>query len=259
MRKQYSSLLVACLVSGALWAGDDPFTGKWKENPSKSTLTDEMKVESAGTNRYTVTFTPGFAETIVADRTDQPGLRGTTLSITVEGAGSWKVIRKKQGRTLLTGVWTLSGDGKTLTDAFTGYQPDGSTLNLHYVYERTAGSSGFIGTWDSVHEEVDSVIELQIQPWAGDGLSFINPAAQLTKNIRFDGNDYPNVGPNVDSGAVSSGRRVDERSLEITNKFRGVVTNTQRIEISPDLRTLTMTVRLAGQTRPKNILVFERE
>ncbi len=52
---------------------------------------------------------------------------GTTVSITVEGPGTWKVIRKKDSRTLITGIWKLSKDGKTLSDALTANQPDGST------------------------------------------------------------------------------------------------------------------------------------
>jgi hypothetical protein len=34
--------------------------------------------------------------------------------------------------------------------------------------------------------------------------------------------------------------------------------DTQRIELSPDLKTLTVTVQPTGQSRP-NILVFDRE
>jgi hypothetical protein len=33
---------------GTLWAANDPFVAKWKVNPSKSKLTDEMKVEAVG-------------------------------------------------------------------------------------------------------------------------------------------------------------------------------------------------------------------
>jgi hypothetical protein len=109
-----------------------------------------------------------------------------------------------------------------------------------------------------VSEEVNSAYELQIQPYEGDGLSFINPAQQSTKNIKFDGKDYSNLGPNVPSGSASSGRRVDERSLEVTDKIQGKVRDTQQIQLSPDLRTLTMTVYPVGQRKP-NILVFDRE
>src|SRR6267143_6804526 len=255
----FQLLLVACLVTGTSRAANDPFVGKWKVNPSKSKPTDQMKVEVAGANRYTITFAPGAAHTVVANGSDQPGLSGTTFTITVEGPNNWKVIRKKGGRTLLTANWTLSGDGKTLTDAYTEYEDDGSILNFHYVYERTAGSSGFPGTWGSVSEGVNAVIELQVQPYEGDGLSFNSRAAQVTKNMKFDGNDYPDLGPNVAPDSTSSGRRVNKHTLEITDKLQGKITDTRQIELSKDLKTLTMTVRLVGQSKPSDVLVFDRE
>jgi hypothetical protein len=251
-------LLVACVVTGTLWAANDPFVGKWKLDPSRSKLTDQMKVEAAGTNKYAIDFGGGEAETVVADGTDQPGLFGTTLSITVEGPKTWRVVRKKDGRTLITGIWNLSEDGKTLSDTFKANQPNGSTFSLDYVYKRTAGSSGFPGTWESTSEKVNSVFEFQIQPYDGDGLSFVNPAQDATQNMKFDGKDYPNQGPNVVPGSASSGRRVNERTLEMTNKIKGKVMNTRQIELSPDLKTLTMTVHLVGQNKT-NILVFDRE
>jgi len=250
-------LLVACLVTGTLWAATDPFVGKWKVNPSRSKLTDEMKVEVVGANRYAITFGPGAVDTIVADGTDQAALQGTTLSITADGPNNWKVVRKKEGRMLVTGYWTLSGDGKTLNDDFTAYQPDGSTIKLHYVYERTAGSSGFTGTWDSASAELNSVMELEIQTYEGDGLSFKGPTAGLSQNIKFDGDDYAN--PKAGAGYAFSGRRINERTLEITDKFQGKTRATRQVELSPDLKTLTMSMLGAGESKPKNILVFDRE
>src|SRR5437879_1391453 len=255
----FQLLLVACLVTATSSAANDPFVGKWKVNASKSKPTDQMKVEVAGANKYTITFAPGTADTIVADGSDQPGLSGTTFSITVHGPNNWTVVRKKGIRTLLTANWTLSGDGKTLADAYTEYQPDGSPLNLHFVYERTAGSSGFPGTWVSVSEGVNAVTELQIQPYEGDGLSFNSPAAQVTKNMKFDGKDYPDVGPNVAPDSTSSGRRVKKHTLEITDKLQGKITDIRQIEVSTDLKTLTITVRPVGQSKPSDVLVFDRE
>ena len=263
MRMLLRSLLplaVVCLAVGTLWAVNDPFVGKWKVNPSKSKLTDEMKVEAAGANRYTLTFGPGQVDTVVADGSDQPALSGTTFSITVKGPNSWEVVRKMKGRTLLTAFWTLSEDGKTLNDAFTQPLPDGSTLFLPYVYERTAGNSGFLGTWDSESAKVKTGIELQIQPSEGDGLSFKRSDEETVKRIKLDGNDYPDLDANGgDKGTTYSGRRVNERSLEITYKSKGKITGTWQIELSTDLKTLTMTERLVGQNRPKSILVFDRE
>jgi len=256
-KRTFELLLVACLGTGALWAANDPFVGEWKLNPARSKLTDQMKVESVGANKYVFDF-GGGSETIVVDGTDQPGNFGSTLSVTVEGPDTWKVIRKKDGRMLITATWKLSKDGNTLTDDFTGIEPNGSTFNLNYVYRRTAGSSGFAGTWESTSETVNSVFVLQVRPYEGDGLSFIDPSEEETKNVKFDGKDYPNLGPNVVPGSASSVRRVNERTLEMTDKIDGKVMDAQQIELSSDLKTLTMTVHTVGRSEP-NILVFERQ
>jgi len=238
-----SSLALICLATGALWAADDPFVGKWRVNQSKIKITDEMKVVVVGENKYAFTFVPGAVDTIVADGTDQPTPDGTTLSVTVEGANNWKVVRKKDGRKVISSIWTLSADGKTLDDAFTQYQPDGSSTTAHLGYQRTAGSSGFPGTWDSVSSELDASVELAIQPYEGDGLSLISPLVGGTQNIKFDG---------------KTSRRVNRRSLELTNESQGKIRVTL-IEVSTDLRTLTINIHLAGDKQPGTILVFDRE
>jgi hypothetical protein len=257
-KRTFQFLLVACLVTATFWAANDPFVGKWKLNPSESRFPDEMKVTAAGANKYAFDFGGGNPETIVVDGTDQPGISGTTLSVTVEGPDAWKVVRKKDGRTLLTGTWKLSKDGNTLTDLYRQNQADGSTLSMDYVYERTTAGSGFAATWDSVSEQMNSDYELEIKPNEGNGLTLITPADHVTRNLRFDGKDYPNAGPNAPPGSMHSGRRVNERTLEVTNKRNGKVTATQQISLSPDLKTLTMTVRPVGRSKP-NILVFDRE
>jgi len=71
-------LLVTCLAMGTSSAANDPFVGEWKLNPSKSTLIDEMKVESVGGNKYAFNF-GGGPEMIAGDGTDQRGGGGTTL------------------------------------------------------------------------------------------------------------------------------------------------------------------------------------
>ncbi len=237
-------------------AAGDPFIGKWKLNPSRSSLNDEMKVSNAGENKYAFDFGSGKPEIIVADGTDQPGQFGTTLAITVEGADRLKVVRKMDGRTLISAQWELSDNGNILTDHYTSFKADGSSNTSNYVYKRTAGDTGFAGTWESTIEQ--PAFELQIQPYAGDGLSFINSAQQSTRSIKFDGKDYPAVGPNFPAGFSASGRRVDVRSLQVTDKIGGQAFDTQDTALSPDGKTLTMTVHLPSQSKPK-IYVFDRE
>lgn len=257
-KRVFCLLILAGLVTSTLRAVNGHLVGNWKLNASKSRFPDEMKVKAAGANSYAFDFGAGNTETIVANGTDQPGIFGTTLSVTVEGPHTWKVVRKRQGRTLLTAIWKLSKDGKTLSDTYRQNQPDGSTLSLDYVYKRTTAGSGFAATWESVSERMNSVYELQIQRYADDGLTFITPSEHETRNLKFDGKDYPDVGPDVSPGSASSGRRVAGRTLEVTDKIKGKVVDTRQIELSPDLKTLTMTLHRVGQNKPY-VLFFDRE
>jgi hypothetical protein len=109
-----------------------------------------------------------------------------------------------------------------------------------------------------VRETVNFVFVLQVRPYEGDGLSFVDPSDEVTKNVKFDGKDYPNVGPNAASGSASSVRRVNARTLEMTEKINGKITDTQQIQLSSDRKTLTMTIYAVGRSEP-NVLVLERQ
>jgi hypothetical protein len=252
-------LPAVCLATGVAWAGESPFIGEWKLDPSNSRMPDEMKVQSKGGNKYVFDF-EGSAEPIVVDGSDQPGLGGTLLSVKAEAPDTWIVERKKDGRLLLKATWKLSKDGSTLTDYFRGFETDGSTFSVDYVYQRTGGGSGFAADWQSIKETMNSPFLIQVKEFLGDGLSFtfITPGENKTKNGKFDGKDYPNQGPNARRGAASSFQRVDERTLLITDKTDGKVTDTEAIGLSADLKTLTITLHIPGRDKP-NVLVFERK
>ena len=258
LRRTIPVLLVTYLASRAAWAANEPFVGEWKVNPSKSKLADQMKVESVAANRYAFEFGGGTSETIVPDGTDQPGIAGTTLSVTIVGPDSWKVVRKQEGRILVTAYWKLSKDGNTLTDDFTQFGPNGSSTNTKLVYHRATGTSGFAGTWETTSVTLDSVYVIKVQPYEDHGLSFINSSQGVTRNVTFDGKDHPLLGPNALPGSTSSARRVNERTLQITTRINDKVAGTQEDTLSSDGKTLTMTVRSAGRTTP-NIFVFERQ
>jgi hypothetical protein len=248
-----SSLAIVCLATGALWAVDDPFLGKWKVNPAKSVLMDEMKITSLGGNKYSFDFGGGAPETIVADGTDQPGNSGTTMSTTIVSPNEWRGVRKKDGKVRIRGIWTLSKDGNTLHDDFTYFSANGET-HLVYVYQRRGDGSGFAGDWVSTSGQVDSQIGLEVQPYGSGGLSFSSPGLGFAMKVKFDENDSPSTAPDAPSASSFSGRRVNQHGVELTNKSQTI-----QFDVSTDLKTLTMRVRPAGESEPKNILVFERE
>lgn len=241
LARSFQLLLIAGLVTSTAWAANDPFVGQWKLNASRSKLTDEMKVAKVGQSKYAFDFGGGNPETVVVDGTDQPGFDGSTLSVATEGL-NWIVIRKKGERMLLRAIWTLSKDGNSLTDDFTSFGQDGSPSNVKYVYTRATGSgSGFVGDWVSTSEVVNSVIRLQISPYESGGLSFTGAAG--TTNVKFDG---------------KSARRLNANTLEVIQRYKGKIILLKQYNLSPDLKTLTITARTVGHTAP-NIFVFERQ
>jgi hypothetical protein len=249
-------LFVVAIVTTRLHAADGSFVGKWKLNPEKSTMHDQMKVTPAGANRYAFDF-GGGPEFIVANGTDQAGLDGTTLAVTEQAPRVWRVVRKQNGRMQISAIWTLSPDGNSLRDDFTGYPDNGSSFTIHYIYTPIGGASGFAAVWDSTSEKPGRV-EIEVQPYQSDGLSFINQAQHSTKNMNFDGKDYPVKDADAPAGAMSSARRVNASTLEFTEKRNGNVADKQHIQLSPDGKTLTMTIQRPNGSRP-NVLVFERE
>lgn len=258
IKRTIQLLISASLMTGMLWAADNPFVGDWKLNPSKSKLTDEMKVDSLGGNKYSFNL-GGVPEIIVVDGTDQTGGYGTTLSVTDEGPNAWKVVRKKDGRVLVTGNWKLSKDGNTINDEFSQIAPNGSASTVNYVYQRKGSGSGFAGDWVSTSEAVNFDYVLQIRPYEEDGLSIINSSSQLTRHMKLDGKDYPNEGANATIITMSSLRRLDEHTLELTDKGNnGKALRTQEMKLSPDLKTLTMR-RSGGRRDDADVFVFERQ
>jgi len=255
MLKRFLKLLVfASMAVGTAWPAENPFIGEWKLNPSMTRMPDEMKVESKGNNTYSFDFGGGVGETIVVNGTDQPGRGGTTLSVKADAPDTWIVERKKDGRLLLRATWKLSQDGATLTDLYRQFEPDGSTISMDYVYQRSGGGSGFAADWQSIKETMNSPFVLEVKEYEGDGLSFINSMEHETKNVKLDGKDHPIEG----TARSSSVRRVDEHTLEMTEKRSGKVIDTREIKLSPDAKRLTMTVNAAGGGKP-NVMVFDRE
>jgi len=250
-------LAPVCVATSVAWAPVDPFIGTWKLVPSKASLPDEMKVQSKGGNTYAFDF-GGGTETIVVDGSDQPGLGGTLLSVRAEAPDTWIVRRKKGSRLLLNATWKLSSDGNTLTDYYRQFDPDGSTQSMDYIYQRTGGGSGFAADWQSNKVTINSPFVLEVKDFQGDGLTIVDPLEQRTKNLKFDTKDnLPNEGPNAGRGASSSLRRVAEHTLVVTDEYDGKVRVTEEFVLSTDLKTLTMTVHIAGADKP-DVLVFER-
>jgi hypothetical protein len=247
-----------CLATSIAWAAESPFIGQWNLDPAKTRMPDEMKVENKGGNKYAFDF-GGIVETIMLDGTDQAACCGTQLSVKPESADTWIVERKKDGHLLLRATWKLSKDESTLTDYYREFESNGETHSMDYVYQRTGNSgSGFAADWQSIKETMNSPYSIEVKAFDGDGLSFITASEHRTENVKLDGKDYPNEGPNGNSGVTSSMQRSDERNLVMTNKAKGKVIETDDIALSADANTLTITKHIPGHDKPI-VMVFNRK
>ena len=254
MRRFYVSLAVGCLVTATLWASDDPFCGKWKLNIEKSKFVGEqVKIQDLGGNKYKWT-NGNQSDTLTYDGTDQPVRFGRTISMAPEGANSWKMVIKKDGRVISSMTHTISDDGKTQTIKGTETKPDGTTSDFTDIWKKVSGGSGWDGTWESTELKFTSPDEYDIEPYEGDGLSFNTPAYQDVLRMKFDGKDYEEKGPNVAPGSMSSGKRVNAHTLEITDKVKGQVIDHATYEVSPDGKTLTLTIHETGQPKALTIV-----
>jgi hypothetical protein len=253
MKRFYFSLALACLLAGTLWASDDPFCGKWKLNIEKSQFTGEqVKIEDLGGNKYN--WTAGnVSDTFTYDGTDQPVHFGRTISMAPEGANNWKMVIKKDGRALSSMTHTISDDGKTQTIKGTDAKPDGTTSDFNVVWKRAGSGTGWGGTWESTDVKFTSPDEWDIEPYEGDGLTFNTPAYQDKLSMKFDGKDYEEKGPNVAPDSMSSGKRGNAHTLEVTDKVKGEVMDHTKFEVSQDGKTLTLTVQETGQ--PKALII----
>jgi hypothetical protein len=245
--------VVSLAASGPAQA-KDPFVGKWKLNVSRSTIVDDMRVEVLGKNKYAFNFEGGPTETVVADGTDQPAMPGTTLSAKSGAPRKLTVVRKQDGRMMLSADWTLSPDGRTLHDDFTSFQSDGSNATTRYVYRRISGSSGFAGAWESTTPPVGLELELAIESSSDPKrLRFVSPG--LDKSVVFDGREHAVAGA---EGMTSTGRRSGPRSLQYSEKDGGKAGRVRRFVLSADGRTLRETIHVPGQATD-TVFVFERE
>src|SRR5229473_2911704 len=229
MKRFYSSLAIACLLAGTLWAADDPFCGKWKLNMEKSKFAGEQtRIEDLGGNKYKWT-SGNVSDTITADGTDQPVRFGRTISIAPEGANNWKMVIKKDGKVLSSMTHTVSEDGKTQTIKGTETKPDGTSSDFNVVEKRVGSGSGWGGTWESTDVKFTSADEWDIEA-------------------------YEEKGPTVAPGSTSAGKRVNPHTLEVSDKVKGEVMDHTKYEVSQDGKTLTLTIRETGQPKALTIV-----
>jgi len=251
-----SMIFVGVFTSWLL--ADDPFVGKWKLDLAKSKLTGQViEIQEIPGNAYKFKEDE-HSDIILADGLDQPTHFGDTMAVTQNGPGAWSITYKRGKRVLMNTRWDVSPDGQTLTYTATGTRPNGQIFTNRMIAKRNGGSSGLAGTWETTSVTLSSPPEIDIKPYDSGGHSVTFPGRKQAVRMKFDGKEYREEGPTVAYGTTSSGVRIDERTIETTEKVSGKVIETARATVSQDGRTQTIVVTEPDDKTPV-VLVYERE
>jgi hypothetical protein len=245
-------------VAGSVFAADDPFIGKWRLNLARSKLTGQIiQIEEMPGGSYKFKEDE-HSDIIFADGLDHPTHFGDTMAIAQKTPDSWAITYKRGDRVLMNTIWKVSQDGRTLTYTATGTRPNGQHFSNQMTAKRTGGTAGLAGTWETAAVTLSSPDEIFIDAHEGGGHSISFPGRSQTIQMKFDGKEYPEEGPTVAAGSTSSGRRLDERTIETTEKIKGRVIETAKATVSADGKTQTMIVTEPDDKTPV-VLVYERE
>lgn len=164
------------------------------------------------------------------------------VSVRAVGDNTIEIITKKGGKVVGKSKDTVSPDGNTLTTEWSFVGENGQERNGRFVSKRVSpapeGANKVSGSWRG--EKMESASEnimLVTYKVTEDGLSMTQPSGE-SYTAKFDGKDYPYKG---DPGTTSvSLKKIDDNTIEETDKRDGTVISVARMTISPDGHTMKL-------------------
>jgi hypothetical protein len=166
-----------------------------------------------------------------------------TVSVKVVDERTTEETDKRNGKIVGTFRLAVAVDGKTATDEWTeSCNAQGDVVSGQDIMSRVAegprGAHAISGSWKISkrlnRSENALVITLKLQ---ADTFSFADPAGQ-GYTARLDGTETPIKGDL--SGSVVSVKRIDERTIEETEKHDGKANQITRFVVSGDGKALTI-------------------
>jgi hypothetical protein len=256
MVRHIIAVLVGLFIATAALA-DVPFIGRWKFNPDKSELSD-MKFTFTEVAPGEIKQSDATGEsTFKFDGKDYPDHLGHTSAWKQIDSTTWESVNKVSGKITSTDRFKLSPDGRTLTITTT-HEGVHKRVPETVVGSRVSGGPGLPGTWQAKSQQADETWEFSAN--GADGMK-IDFGDGSTCAAKFDGKDYPMVGPSVPARTTWSLKRTGERSFDMTQKRNGKVLVINSFVLSEDGKTLTSTT-LVGPSGPqpgKLKAVFDRQ
>jgi hypothetical protein len=264
MRKMSMVAAVVCLANAvttftqSATRPDYPYGGTWRLNMERSDFA-ETTVTYALTAQGQIHVTiSGQSYVAQLDGTDYPALFGGTAAWKAVDAATWETAFKQNGKLISTATTMLSPDGRSLSVNLKGPKPSGGTFDSTRIYERASGGPGLSGAWKTKSRPVGTPDVVELIPVGPDGLTISFPGDREHCAAKFDGADYPMVGPIAQPGLTLALRRISVRSFEVAGKQDGKPLFVFTFTVSDDGRTLTQAGSMVG-AKEQFSAVYERQ
>jgi hypothetical protein len=237
MKNQIKAALLLALLTPAGALGQTNFDGTWKVDVNTLPLPKTTFVWVLQNGRYQCkTCAPPID--VKVDGQDQPAPRPLydTISVAILDDHTVREIEKKNGQTVSDEKFTVSADGKTVTDEFAKWK-----MTAARVAKGPAGSHALSGSWQNFKIESLSDKELLVTfRLENDTLSMTRPTGQ-SYAAKLDGPDSPYRGDTTTNGV--SVKRIDANTIEETDKLNGKVVSIARMTVAPDGKSMTISVK----------------
>ena len=239
------------------------FVGSWTQNPARSrgTISKDLTYTLSQEADGFIVIVRGrvqLRDRVRFDGNDYPtpDIPGRTTSWTRVSDTTYETTIKNGGVLVARAKWTLSADGRRLTQETTRTQPQADTNIIGYI--RTSGSgNSLIGGWEPV-SSTSSVAESFVVTLSDPTTLFVSFRTGVTYTMRPDGQEYEARSdgfPHMKAVVTGLGSRALQRTT-----FRGGRPMLEAVwTLSSDGRTLTVTSRTVGSSDEPSVFVYERQ
>jgi hypothetical protein len=235
-------LVLVLSVPISLFA-QSPFDGTWHTNMDQSKMSPKPIVFSLKNGMYDCSSCNPQIH-VKADGQDQSvtGQSYDTIGVREIDSKTIEVKGKKSSKPVFEQTRTVSDDGKNLRLKSTSYRPgNDQTVTAEVSYTRIgkapARANGTSGSWRVNKVNLSENGVTTTYKSNGDDLTMSTPAGE-GYTAKLDGKDYPYKG-SFSYDAVSL-KRINDRTIEETDKLDGKATQVSKMSVSTDGKTLTV-------------------
>jgi len=237
----------------ALLQAQSPFDGTWHTNLDQAKFSPKPIDVSLENGIYDcLSCSPKIH--VKADGQDQPvsGQPYDTISVREIDSKSIEIVTKKNGKPQSEQARAVSEDGQAMTVRTTTHSENGdqavtAEATLTRIGSAPAGANGTSGSW-RIGKVSQGEHGLNVTyKNDGEGLSMSTPAGE-SYTAKLDGKDYPVKGAYFyDSVSL---QRIDDHTIEETDKRAGKVVQVSRMTVASDGKTMTVVSKsaLTGRT-----------